>query len=242
MTLQRHDLKNLVDSVIEIDSFKSKMGADEDIITVAISTISKESAQDLTDFFERGYTFVLDADTTVSEQADGTYKVFVEIERDKNSGKNIMELANGMINLTGRDDFRFRYHKEFRSQDLTQEALEEVMPLDPDMYGVDQRGMNEETLNNYKDFFSKSFVESIVMTGNKLTIKKKWADPIQFKFIDFGPAVQTINDIKESFNANDFAEIIFLSKYIGDYNITKYGNKLTFENRDSVLVLERINH
>jgi|TARA_X000001036_G_scaffold66327_1_gene57032 hypothetical protein len=242
MTLQRHDLKNLVDSVIEIDSFKSKMGADEDIITVAISTISKESAQDLTDFFERGYTFVLDADTTVSEQADGTYKVFVEIERDKNSGKNIMELANGMINLTGRDDFRFRYHKEFRSQDLTQEALEEVMPLDPDMYGVDQKGMNEETLNNYKDFFSKSFVESIVMTGNKLTIKKKWADPIQFKFIDFGPAVQTINDIKESFNANDFAEIIFLSKYIGDYNITKYGNKLTFENRDSVLVLERINH
>ena len=242
MTLQRHDLKNLVDSVIEIDSFKSKMGADEDIITVAISTISKESAQDLTDFFERGYTFVLDADTTVSEQADGTYKVFVEIERDKNTGKNIMELANGMINLTGRDDFRFRYHKEFRSQDLTQEALEEVMPLDPDMYGVDQKGMNEETLNNYKDFFSKSFVESIVMTGNKLTIKKKWADPIQFKFIDFGPAVQTINDIKESFNANDFAEIIFLSKYIGDYNITKYGNKLTFENRDSVLVLERINH
>ena len=242
MTLQRHDLKNLVDSVIEIDSFKSKMGADEDIITVAISTISKESAQDLTDFFERGYTFVLDADTTVSEQADGTYKVFVEIERDKNSGKNIMELANGMINLTGRDDFRFRYHKEFRSQDLTQEALEEVMPLDPDMYGVDQKGMNEETLNNYKDFFSLSFVESIVMTGNKLTIKKKWADPIQFKFIDFGPAVQTINDIKESFNANDFAEIIFLSKYIGDYNITKYGNKLTFENRDSVLVLERINH
>ena len=242
MTLQRHDLKNLVDSVIEIDSFKSKMGADEDIITVAISTISKESAQDLTDFFERGYTFVLDADTTVSEQADGTYKVFVEIERDKNSGKNIMELANGMINLTGRDDFRFRYHKEFRSQDLTQEALEEVMPLDPDMYGVDQKGMNEETLNNYKDFFSFIFVESIVMTGNKLTIKKKWADPIQFKFIDFGPAVQTINDIKESFNANDFAEIIFLSKYIGDYNITKYGNKLTFENRDSVLVLERINH
>jgi len=242
MTLQKHDLKDLVDSVIEIDSFKSKMGADKDIITVAISTISKESAQDLTDFFERGYTFVLDADTTVSEQADGTYKVFVEIERDKNSGKNIMELANGMINLTGRDDFRFRYHKEFRSQDLTQEALEEVMPLDPDMYGVDQKGMNEDLLNNYKDFFSKSFVESIIMTGNKLTIKKKYADPIQFKFINFGPTVETIQNIKESFNANDFAEIIFLSKYVGDYNITKYGNKLTFDNSGSTLVLERINH
>ena len=27
--------------------------------------------------------------------------------------------------------------------------------------GVDQKGMNEDLLNNYKDFFSKSFVESI---------------------------------------------------------------------------------
>ena len=36
------------------------------------------------------------------------------------------------------------------------------------------------------------------------------------------------------------AEIIFLTKYIGDYNITKYGNKLTFENNEQTLVLERI--
>ena len=242
MTLKQHDLIDLVSEVIEIDADKSKMGADSDIITITLSTISKESAQDLTNFFERGYTFVLDADTTTSEQTDGTYKVFVEIERDKNAGSNIMELANGIKNLSALENIRFRYYKEFRSQDLTQEALEEVMPLDPEMYGVNQKGMTEETLNNYKDFFSKSMVESVVMTGNKLTIKKKWADPIQFNFIDFGPAVQTINDIKESFNANDFAEIIFLSKYIGDYNITKYGNKLTFENKDSVLVLERINH
>ena len=85
-------------------------------------------------------------------------------------------------------------------------------------------------------------VESVMMTGNRLTIHKKWADPVQFTFVDFGPAVETLNSIKESFNANDFAEIIFLSKYIGDYNITKYGNKLTFENRDSILVLKRIVH
>ena len=240
MTLKQHDLRDLVSEVIEIDSDKSKMGSDEDIITITFSTITRESAQDLTNFLERGYTFVLDADTTASEQSDGTYKVFVEIERDKQAGENIMELANGVKNLAN-VDLRFRYYKEFRSQELTQTALEEVMPLDPDLYGVDQKGMNEDlSLNNYKDFFSKSFVESITMTDNKLTIKKKWADPIQFKFIDFGPTVETIKSIKESFNANDFAEIIFLSKYIGDYNITKYGNKLTFDNSGSTLVLERI--
>ncbi len=240
MTLQQNDLRDLVSEVIEIDSDKSKMGSDSDIITITFSTISRESAQDLTNFFERGYTFVLDADATPSEQTDGTYKVFVELERDKQAGENIMELANGVANLAD-VKLRFRYHKEFRSQDLTQEALEEVMPLDPDLYGVDQKGMNEDNeLNNYKNFFSKSFVESITMSGNKLTIKKKWADPIQFKFVDFGPTVQTIQNIKESFNADDFAEIIFLSKYIGDYNITKYGNKLTFDNNGSTLVMERL--
>ena len=45
---------------------------------------------------------------------------------------------------------------------------------------------------------------------------------------------------KESFNTNDFAEIIFLSKYIGDYNITKYGNKFTLDNSGHTLVVERI--
>lgn len=240
MTLQQNDLKDLVSEVIEIDSDKSKMGDDADIVTVTFSTITIESADDLAGFFERGYSFVLDADITTGEQVDGTYKVFVEIERDNQAGENIMELANGVENLSGVKDLRFRYHKEFRSQGLTQEALEEVMPLDPDLYGVDQKGMNEDTLNNYKDFFNKSFVESIAMTGDKITIKKKYADPVQFKFVDFGPTVQTIKNIKESFNADDFAEIIFLSKYIGDYNITKYGNKLTFDNSGSTLVLERV--
>lgn len=243
MTLQQNDLKDLVSEVIEIDSDKSKMGDDADIVTVTFSTITKESADDLAGFFERGYSFVLDADITTGEQVDGTYKVFVEIERDNQAGENIMELANGVENLSGVKDLRFRYHKEFRSQELTQEALEKVMPLDPDLYGVDSdilTDMSESNLNNYKNFFNKSFVESIVMTGNKLTIKKKYADPVQFKFVDFGPTVQTIQNIKESFNANDFAEIIFLSKYIGDYNITKYGNKLTLDNNGSTLVLERI--
>ena len=172
MTLQRHDLRDLVSEVIEIDSDKSKMGADSDIITVTFSTISRESAQDLTNFFERGYTFVLDADATPSEQSDGTYKVFVELERDTNASENIMELANGVENLANIKDLRFRYHKEFRSVNLTQEALEKVMPMDPDLYGVDSdilTDMSESNLNNYKEFFNKSFLESVIMTGQKIT-------------------------------------------------------------------------
>ena len=116
MSLQHNDLKDLVDNILEIDSYKSKMGSDKDIVTVAFATKTKESADDLAAFIERGYTFVLDADATAGEQADGTYKVFVEIQRDDGVGEQIMELANGIENLTGMDDVKFRYHKEFRSK------------------------------------------------------------------------------------------------------------------------------
>ena len=88
--------------------------------------------------------------------------------------------------------------------------------------------------------YDRSYVDEISMLNETLTIKKKWADPLFFEFVDFGPAEETLNRINESFDAFGFAEIIYLSKYVGDYNITKYGNKLTFENNNNVLVLKRI--
>jgi len=242
MTLAQYDLRDLVDNILEIDGYKSKMGADKDIVTVAFATKTKESADDLASFIERGYTFVLDADATSGEQADGTYKVFVEIQRDDSVGEQIMELANGLENLTGMGDVKFRYYKEFRSKPLTLEELNGAVPTDPNLYGVDSEILSDlsESMNNYTNFFNKSMVENITMWGDMLTIKKIWADPVAFKFVDFGPTQTTLDNITESFNINDFSEIIFLSKYVGDYNITKYGNKLTFENNGQTLVLERI--
>jgi len=237
MTLQQNDLVNLVDRIIEVDGYKSKMGSDADIITVSFATSTKESADDLASFLERGYTFVLDADATPGEQSDGTYKVFVEIERDKTSVDNIMELANGVENLTGLKNLRFRYYKDFKSKPLATDSLSEVLPLDPKDY---DDIVQESNMNNYVNFFNKSYVNEVHMRNDTLTIKKLYADPVYFKVIDFGPTERTLNAIEESFNPWEFAEIIYLSKYIGDYNITKYGNKLTFENNDLTLVVERI--
>lgn len=237
MTLRQNDLRDLVDHILEIDSYKSKMGSDEDIITVAFSTKTKEAATDLSNFIEKGYTFVLDADATPGEQSDGTYKVFVEIERDKAASSQIVELADGVGKLAQLDDIKFRYYKNFRSMNLDQETLESNIPTSSDDYGIK---VNESNLENYKNFFNKSFVESVDMWDDVLRIKKSYADPVFFKFVDFGDTVETVEAINESFNPWDFSEIIFLSKYVGDYNITKYGDKLTFENGAKTLVVERI--
>lgn len=237
MSLQSEDLRDLVDRIIEIDAYKSKMGADQDIITIAFSTKTKESADDLVGFLERGYPFVLDADATSGEQSDGTYKVFVEIERDKRAAEQIIEMSDGVSKLTGIEKLKFRYYKNFRSMPLEQAALEATIPVSADDYSVK---VTESNLENYKNFFNKSFVESVDMWDDLLRIKKAYADPVFFKFVDFGSTQQTLDSINESFNPWDFSEIIYLSKYIGDYNITKYGNKLTFENNGNTLVVERI--
>lgn len=237
MGLRSGDLENLMYHVFEIDSFASKMGDDKNIITLSFSVKDKAPADDLVQFLESGYSFILDADATAGEQSDGTYKVFVEIERSRESNKNIMEILDGVGKLSNIDNFKFRYYKNWRSKPLTIEALDEEVPLDPDNYGIN---VTESNLNNYKNFFNKSYLESIDMLDDVITIKKPFGDPVKFKFVDFGEKESTLNSITESFNTNDFAEVIFLSKYIGDYNITKYGHKLTFENQGYTLVLERI--
>ena len=91
-------------------------------------------------------------------------------------------------------------------------------------------------LENYKNYFTNSYAESIDLKDDVLTVKNTYAQPISFKVMDFGKGV----DIKENINMEDMAEVIFLTKYLGDYNINKYGEDLVLENQGYVLKLRRI--
>ena len=238
MGLRKSDLKDLVYHIFEIDEYASKMGDDKNIITLSFTVKSKDPADDLVRFLEGGYSFILDADVTAGEQDDGTYRVFVELERDKDGNKNIMEIVDGVTKLADLEKVKFRYYKGFKSFSATLDNLDREVPLDPDNYGIT---VSESNLNNYKNFFNNGFIDDIVMEDNILTIKKAYADKLVFEFVDFGETFKTVKRINESMDImNSYPEILFLTKYIGDYNICKYGDKLVFENDDSTLVLERI--
>ena len=236
MGLSTNDLRNLVDHIFEIDSYQSKMGEDEDIVTISFSTKTKESADDLTNFIEKGYSFVLDADATAGEQKDGTYKVFVELERNDDIPEQILEIADGVGKLTGHEKFKFRYYKNFRSKPVDADNLKEEIPTNPDDYGLKK---DQVTMESYKNFFSNSYLESVDMYGDTLTIQKKFADPLSFEFVDFDNKKEITKKLQESFNIDSYPEILFLTKYLGDYNISKYGDKLVFENADKALVVRR---
>jgi len=57
-----------------------------------------------------------------------------------------------------------------------------------------------------------------------------------FEVIDFGKGMP----IKETINMDHMSEVIWLTKYLGDYNINKFGKDLVLENQGYVLKLRRI--
>ena len=237
MGLQAKDLRSLVYDIFEIDSFKSKMGEDKDIVVLSFSVKSQEPANDLMNFLEKGYPFVLDADVTSGEQPDGTYKVFVEMERGRDIPQQITEIVDGVKKLADLDELKFRYYKSFDSMNANEQNISETVPLDVEGYEI---RVNENNLNNYKNFFTKSYLDSIEVLQDNITFKKVYAEPLKFKIDNFGKQEDINKQITEKFNVDSFPEIIYLTKYLGDYNISIYGTQYLIENAGYTLVLSKL--
>lgn len=235
-SLQAGDLRHLVDHIFEIDNYRSKMGTDKDVCVLSFTVETKSPAEDMVNFIEKGYKFVLDADTTPGELEDGKYKVFVELERNRDLAENICNILYGIKRLTDIDLFKFRYYKSFNSIDAVKEQLEEFVPLDPNTY---EQRLQERKQKSAETFFAKTIPESLIQQGDILQIKKVYADPIKFKIINYGTKEEVISAVQDKINVNEWAEIIFLTKYFGDFNITKFGDKLMFEDNGQAVLLER---
>lgn len=232
------DLHDLVKSTFEIDSFRSKVGDDENVCVLSFVVDHEDPAKDLEHFFEMGYNFILDADCSPGELDDGKYRVYVEIERSRHLGKQIEELVEGLKKLTGVEDFRFRYFKNFKSHAATLENLETIVPKDKNEYSLKTQ---DHKLNNFQEFFSNSFADDITLLDESISFKRIWKDPVVFDVITSGPKSEVYESIKGPvmLEGNAIAESIFLTKYIGDYNITKIGNAFIFETKGWAVALER---
>ena len=138
-TLRADDLRDLVKKVVEIDSYKSKIGKDEDVCVLTFTVDQEDPAKDLEKFFEMGYSFVLDSDCTPGELDDGKYRVYVEIERTRHIGEQVFELLEGVLKVTGLESMRFRYFKSFKSEPATLENLTAAIPKDKEAYEMLQK-------------------------------------------------------------------------------------------------------
>ena len=128
--LEKGDLGRLVVPELSIDEFKSKLGDDADVVVLSFMVASKEPANDLVSFVEKGYEWVLDADISSGEMEDGAYVLFVELERSKESAKNCIDLMEDLMNLTGQEfsDWTVQYNKSKKRHPLDLETLQRIIP------------------------------------------------------------------------------------------------------------------
>ena len=233
------DLKFLVDNIFEVDSYASKMGEDKDIVVISFTVNSKSPADDLVEFVENGYDFVLDADISPGELSDGKYKVFVEIERNQRIPEQVLELLNGVGNLTEINDFKFRYYKSFHSLEATKENLNGTIPKSKNDYDV---SIQENHLNNFSNFFNRSYLEGISVDQDDIVFQRKYAEPLRMRIKDFGSKKEIYDSIDGPImlEGSSMSEVMYFTKYIGNYNITKIGNVFVFENGKHAVALEKV--
>lgn len=238
-SLMPKDLKYLVSNIFEVDSYTSKLGNDKDIVVLSFTVEDNEPAKDLVNFIERGYDFVLDADVGPHESKDGRYKVFVEIERNRHVPENILEMLHGIEKLTGIDNFKFRYYKSFRSIPANEQTLQEMIPVSKEDYEIT---IKEQSLNNFSNFFNQSYLENIDVKDDDIIFQKIYSDPLRMRIINAGPKQQIYENIEGRLmiESRDIAECIYLTKYLGNYNITKIGKAFILENEGFAVALEKL--
>lgn len=236
--LRSGDLENYVSDLFTVDQYKSKMGEDSDILVLGFRVRDKYPAIDLMEFIEKGYDFILDADMSAGEEHDGQYQVFVEIERTPKLTDQLHELLGGVGQLCGCRDWRFRYQQEPNSVEFNEETLIKHVPMTSEDYSRKVVAIKEADV---QQFFDQGAVDVTLDESNTLTFKRPYAGDIQAKFISIGAYNDVKNTVpgKLSLDEASQSQIFFLSKYIGNYEINKIGDKFLIRNGDNAVVIEK---
>lgn len=238
--LREKDLQHLVKHVFEVDTYKSKMGDDADVAVLRFEVDYRNPAKDLMEFIEKGYPFVLDSDISSGEDENGKYSVFVEIQRTNKLHEHIEELLYGVKRLTGIDSFKFSYYNRKQLFDCSTDILKNKIPRSVSEYKQFRHQLKE---NSVKQFFNRTVMDKLELHEDKVIIYKPFGNRIELKLIEDNEVTESI--LESSKNNIDFsesatAEIFWLTKVLGDYNISKINDTFVFENGNKAMIFELI--
>ena len=71
--LDFQDMENQIFPTLTVDEYSAKMGKDSDVVTITFTVKSELAGNDLVDWFERGYDYVLDASLSTGEVEIGKW-------------------------------------------------------------------------------------------------------------------------------------------------------------------------
>jgi hypothetical protein len=236
--LRPFELEDLVYPIFEVDTYRSKMGEDQDVCVISFHVKDRAPANDLMEFIEKGYSFVLDADVSSGENSRGEYHVFVEVSRTPRLARQINEMLYGLKRLTGLNDWKFKYHKDQDKYEVSEETLKKVIPSSPSLY---EGKLKQYKVEDLKRFFNKTLMDDLTLEDGVIVIHKPYDKKIYLKVIEEGLKENILNSTESlALDNTSMGEIFWLTKVLGDYNINKTGDKFVFENGDNAIILQRI--
>ena len=126
MGLNHGDLRMTISDHIDVDRYKAKMGTDEDVCVINFAVENKEAGQDLVDFLETGYEWILDAAISPGTNKHGKHMVFVEVERDQDLYDKVGYMLKEVSKVSETENWFMRYGKSTVSKEVSEETLSQI--------------------------------------------------------------------------------------------------------------------
>ena len=142
------DMVDQIEPTVSVDEYAAKVGKDEDIVTLAFTVKSEAAGNDLVDWFERGYDWIIDASISEGELSPGKYLVFVEMKRRVAGPSRIVELITDLKTLTDLSINEWTVIVNDEEYDPDAEVLKQVITISPHEYREENK--DEEELNEMR--------------------------------------------------------------------------------------------
>jgi hypothetical protein len=144
-----HDLEGQLEPTVTVDEYSAKMGKDSEIVTIAFIVNGEAVGNDLADWFERGYEWVLDAQVSDGELRPGKFLVFVEMNRRSSVPARIITLLSDLDTLTNIPIEDWTIMLDEKQYKAEEETLKQVIRLSPHEYRVEEE--KEGELNEMRE-------------------------------------------------------------------------------------------
>lgn len=142
--LDYQDLVGQLGNKVTVDEYAARMGKDCDIVTIAFIVNSEAAGNDLSDWLERGYDYVLDAQVSEGEVSPGKYLVFIEMDRRTTVPERLIEILEDLKTLTDMDVKDYVIEVDEEDYDADVNVLKQVIKLSPHEYRTEEEQEEQE--------------------------------------------------------------------------------------------------
>lgn len=146
-SLEPMDMENQILPVVAVDKYKSKIGDDDGLVVLSFTVKQKAVGEDLVEWLEKGYDWIIDSEVSPGEISDSRYLVFAEINRRSSVPERVCELVEDLETLTGLNMNDWQVEIDGEMYPLSPELIKSKIVLSPHEY----RMQRDSELNEWRE-------------------------------------------------------------------------------------------